>query len=77
MLATVLKENEVLYEGVRLSLNPNAGEDGVVGFLYLPPGGKLEVSRYTLRLGDGRTLTAAVMSVRGGIVMFRGVGMSS
>lgn len=73
MRASVLKENEIIYQGLRVSLNPRAGEEGVVGFLYLPPGAKLEVGEYTLKLEDGRTLTAAVMSVRGGIVMFRRV----
>lgn len=73
MLASVITENEVLYEGLRVSLSPRAGEEAVVGFLYLPPGAKMEVGEYTLKLGDGRTINAAVMSVRGGIVMFRGV----
>lgn len=42
MLASVLTENKVLYEGLRVSLNPRVGEEAVVGFLYLPPGAILE-----------------------------------
>lgn len=76
MLASVLKEDEVLYAGLRVSLNPHAGAGAVVGFLYLPPGASLEVGEYVLKLGDGRTFTATFMSVRGGIAMFRGVEMS-
>ena len=72
MLASVLKEKEVLYKGLRVSLNPHAGEGAVVGFIYLTSGAKLDLSEYALKLADGRTLTATVMSVRGGIAMFRG-----
>ena len=72
MLASVFKEKEVVYENLRVSLNPQAGQGTLMGFLYLPSGAELKDSEYTLRLEDGRTIAATVMSVRGMIAMFRG-----
>lgn len=72
MLASVFKEKEVLYENLKVSLNPRAGPDTTFGFLYLPSRAELSVGEYTLKLEDGRTIAATVMSVRGGIALFRG-----
>lgn len=74
MQCSVVKGGEVLFEDVRVSLIEEASQNVWGGFVYLPPRAEMEKGEYELRLDDGRTGPASVVSVRGGIAMFRGSG---
>jgi len=74
MQASILKGKEVLFGDVRVSLIPEASLSTWVGFAYLPPKAELNEGEYALRLEDGRSGAVLVVSVRGGIARFRGLG---
>lgn len=74
MQASIVKGNEVLFRDVRVSLIEESLHNIWGGFIYLPPKEDMETGEYELRLDDGREGAISVVSVRGGIVMFRGSG---
>jgi hypothetical protein len=74
MQASIIRRNEVLFENVRVSLLEESRHNTWGGFAYLPPKAEIDTGEYELRLEDGRLGTAAVVSVREGIAMFRGSG---
>lgn len=73
MFGTLFKENKEVCKGVRVSLDSTNDQSAWKGFIYLPTGVEIDASLYELRLEDGTSGTIVVMSVRGGIAMFRGV----
>jgi len=74
MQGTIVKGNEVLFEGIRVSLIEESRHNTWGGFAYLPPKAEIDTGEYELRLDDGRTGSVSVVSVREGIAMFRGSG---
>jgi hypothetical protein len=74
MQASIVKGEEVLLGDVRVSVVEEASLKSWVGFAYLPPGGELGEGEYELRLEDGRSGAIVVVSVKGYIARFRGLG---
>jgi hypothetical protein len=54
MQASIIRRNEVLFEGVRVSLIEESRHNTWGGFAYLPPKTEMELGEYELRLEDGR-----------------------
>jgi len=74
MQASIIRERQVIFEEVRVSLVGEASMNTWVGFAYLPPKAELAEGEYELRLEDGRSGAVLMVSVRGGIARFRGLG---
>ena len=72
MFGTLFKENKEVCKGVRISLDTTNNQSRWKGFIYLPAGVEIDTSRYELKLEDGASGDIIIMSVRGGIAMFRG-----
>lgn len=74
MQAAILKEDQVLFEGVRVTLVEDVAQNVWVGFARLPTGSKLDEGEYELRLDDGRKGDVLVVSVQQWVARFRGLG---
>jgi len=74
MQASIVKGNEVILDGLRVSVIKETGLSTWVGYAYLPPNSELDEGEYGLRLEDGRTGAFLVVSVREGIARLRGLG---
>lgn len=74
MKASIVKDSEVLFSDIKVSLIEESRRDIWGGFAYLPPKTEMEAGEFELRLEDGRVGEVLVLSVMGGIAMFRGSG---
>lgn len=73
MQASIFKGNELLFEGLTVSLVKEASPNTWDGFAYLPVNAEMDEGEYVLRLEDGRAEVVLVVSVRDGIARFRGL----
>jgi len=74
MRGSIVKGEEVLFEGLKVSLNEEAGANLWGGYVYLPPRAEMETGEYEMRLEDGRSGSISVLSVRDWAAQFRGSG---
>lgn len=74
MQCSIIKGDEVLFEGVKVSLSEEAGSNIWGGYVYLPPRAEMDTGEYGLRLEDGRSGSISVLSVRDWTARFRGSG---
>ena len=72
MIGTIFKEDELVCEGVRISIDKMGSQHIRKGFAYLPSGVEIDPGEYVLKLDDGTSSAIVIMSVSGGIAIFRG-----
>jgi hypothetical protein len=72
MLGSLFKENIVVCERVRVSFEKKVSPSTCNGFVYLPPCEDVEPGLYELRLEDGTARDIEILSINGGVGLFRG-----